>query len=390
MLSILQYACFSLCAFALVYQAVTCAMAIARCRSDKIRRPPIVRPPITVVRPLRGLEVFSHETLQSTFDIDYPEYEILFCVADRNDPVVPLLQRLIRDNPERDVSILIGVENLGQNPKLNNMAKGFRSARFEYIVFVDSNVFTPADYLDQLVNALETGAGMVSAPPVGSVPRGFWAELECAFLNSYQARIQYAVDCLGMGFAQGKTLFFKTSDLENGGLARLASDPAEDAAATKMMRSKGKHVRLAGPFLQLIGPRSFAQVWQRQIRWARLRRASFPLLFVPEIFAGVIPPMLAFLVGIYSYGLISPALIIGFIVVWYLPEIILLRAARWSFSLPALMLRDALLPAVFITGCASRDFEWHGKAMTTAREEKSPVILTSVRRKHLWARLAGR
>lgn len=376
MLEFLQYACLSAAIGALLYQMTSCALALARCQLAKSHHPPSARPPITVVRPLRGLEAHSRETIGSTFAIDYPDYEILFCVADREDPVIPLVHAIIAECPQRDASILIGLDRLGDNPKLNNMAKGFHAARFEHIVFVDSNVFTPAGYLDQLIGKLEHGAGMVSAPPVGLAPDGFWAELECAFLNSYQARIQYAVDCLGMGFAQGKTLFFRKADLENGGLARLASEPAEDAAATKMIRAKGRRIRLAGPFPQLIGRRSFSQVWQRQVRWARLRRASFPAYFLPEIFAGILPPFGAFIAGAGALGIpLLPASLV-FMALWYAPELALCRMARWPLSLPAMLLRDLLLPVIFLAGSIGNNFEWHGHRMSAAKTSKALPIHT--------------
>jgi ceramide glucosyltransferase len=215
--------------------------------------------------------------------------------------------------------------------------------------------------------ALESGAGMVSAPPVGQAPSGFWAEIECAFLNSYQARMQYAIDSIGWGFAQGKTLFFRRSDLDHGGLEQLASEPAEDAAATRMMQARGERVRLAGPFAQLIGPRTPTQVWKRQVRWARLRRASFPHFFAPEILAGLLPPLLALLYGLSELGLPSAAAASAFVVLWYAPELLLQQLARWPRSLTALLLRDLMLPIVFAAGVTGRSFEWHGRQMSIAR-----------------------
>jgi ceramide glucosyltransferase len=359
-MDILAYACLAFSAIALACQSGTCALAYLRCRPRDRRAAPGSRPPITVVRPLCGLEHYSRETLRSTFLIDYPDYEVLFCVADEGDPIVRLAHAVMAEHPERPARVLIGKDLLGENPKLNNMAKGFREARYDHIVFVDSNLFTPVDYLDQLMHALEMGAGMVSAPPVGLAPLGFWAEVECAFLNAYQARIQYAVDTLGFGFAQGKTLFFRREDLDHGGLARLASEPAEDAAATKMMQSKGRRIRLAGPFPQLIGPRSLSQMWKRQVRWARLRRATFPLHYAAEILAGPVPPLLALLLGGNMMGLDALNLVFAFLMLWYLPEGVLSRAARWPRLFPAVLLRDLMLPALFIAGCAGSSFEWHG------------------------------
>lgn len=387
---VLGFACLTLAAAAVAVQYASSFLAAQRCRRGRRPPAPAQRPPVTLVRPLCGLEPFSRETLSSTFAIDYPAVEILFCVEDGDDPVLPLVRTILAEHPGRDARILIGADSVGANPKLNNMTKGFRQSSFEHIVFVDSNVFTPPDYLDQLMATLHQGAGMVTAPPVGGAPVGFWADLECAFLNSYQARMQYAVDTLGHGFAQGKTLCFHRADLDNGGFARLAEEPAEDAAATRMMMACGRRIRLAGPFAQLIGPRSATQVWKRQLRWARLRRASFPLLFAPECLAGLVPPLLALLVGLASLGLASAGAAGAFIALWYLPELLLLRVAGWPRSLPALLLRDLMLPMIFVAGCAGSSFEWHGRPMSASRRSGPASRLARMHPRLLWGRLASR
>jgi ceramide glucosyltransferase len=373
-MDILAYACLAFSAIALACQAGSCAIAILRCRPRTQRLEAARRPPITIVRPLCGLEHYSRETLGSSFLIDYPDYEVLFCVAEESDSIVRLAHEVIAEHPERPARVLIGKDALGENPKLNNMAKGFREARFEHIVFVDSNLYTPADYLDQLMHKLDQGAGMVSAPPIGLAPQGFWAEVECAFLNAYQARMQYAADTLGFGFAQGKTLFFRREDLEHGGLARLATEPAEDAAATRMMRAKGRRIRLAGPFPQLIGPRAFSQMWKRQVRWARLRRATFPLPYAAEVLAGPLPPLLALHVGASVAALDTMGLSLVFLALWYGPEWMLTRAADWPRPLAATLLRDLMLPAVFIAGCAGRSFEWHGHRIGSPTRSSQRLI----------------
>ena len=387
---VLGFAFLAFAAAALSFQLFSSGLAIYRCRRQRPAAVPRHRPPVTLVRPLCGLEHFSEATLRSSFTIDYPDYEILFCVADADDPILPLARAMVAGHPSHDARVLVGEEAVGANPKLNNMAKGFRQSKHQHIVFADSNLFTPPDYLDQLMAALETGAGMVSAPPAGYAPLGFWAELECAFLNTYQARMQYAIDTLGHGFAQGKTLCFHRADLDHGGLAQLAAEPAEDAAATRMMQAKGRTIRLAGPFPQLVGPRTAAQVWKRHVRWARLRRASFPLLFAPEILAGLLPPLAALIAGLCLVGDAAPLAVLAFGAVWYLPELLLQRVAGWPRSLAALLLRDVLLPLVFIAGCVGTRFEWHGKTMTANRPEQRAPRLARMHPKLLWARLASR
>ena len=175
------------------------------------------------------------------------------------------------------------------------MLKGWRAAANDRIVMADSNVLMPRDYMQRLLATCRPDTGMVSAPPIGSHPRGFWAQMECVFLNTYQARWQYTADTIGLGFAQGKTLFYRRSDIEAaGGLRALAAEAAEDAASTKIMRASGKRVRLVdAPFEQPLGERERGDVWDRQVRWARLRRDSFRAFYCLEIASGAVLPLLA-------------------------------------------------------------------------------------------------
>ena len=125
------------------------------------------------------------------------------------------------------------------------MLKGWRAAAHDWIVIADSNVLMPPDYIQRLFASWRADTGLVASPPVGCMPHGFWAEIECAFLNTYQARWQYFADTLGFGFAQGKTMFWRRAVLEHaGGIRALAADPAEDAASTKIVRAAGLKVRL--------------------------------------------------------------------------------------------------------------------------------------------------
>jgi ceramide glucosyltransferase len=332
------------------------------------------------VRPLCGLEPFSADTLEASFTIDWPEYEVLFCVADANDPIIGLAQAAIARHPDVPSRLLIGAERVSTNPKLNNMASGWRAARYDIIVFTDANLLVGRDYLHRLMASWRKGAGMVTAPAFGDRPQGFWADVECAMLNAYQVRIQYAVDTLGSGFAQGKSLMFRRRDLECGGFEELASEPAEDAAATKMMHARNASLAVAGPpYAQLLGRKTFRQVWNRHLRWARLRRASFPALFAPEIFSGILPPLAALVFIAVELGW-SPWLAgLGLVCVWYIPEFLLSRIAGWPLSwtsLPAVILRDAMLPALYCSAFSGSSVAWNGNqvALNAVRKKRRLVL----------------
>lgn len=370
-MTIALWAASALLAFTAGIHFTSIALAIPRCRKQRLPLPaPDNAPRVSLIRPACGLENHIEATLRSTFDLDYPHYEIIFCVAVAHDPVVPLIRQLMADYPHIAAHLLIGDERIGQNPKLNNVYKGWRAAAHDWIVIADSNVLMPHDYIQRLLGAWRADTGLVCSPPIGRHPAGFWAELECAFLNGYQARFQYAADSVGFGFAQGKTMLWHRRLLQQaGGIRALSAEPAEDAAATKVVRGSGLRVRLVdAPFAQLLGRRNAGEVWRRQVRWARLRRASFMLLFMPEILSGGLAPIAA--AAFLASATDAPfAGVLAVAVLWYGGEAILVRTAGWHLTArsPVLwILRDVLLPVLWIQGWIGNSFVWRGNAMRTA------------------------
>jgi len=337
-------------------------------------------PPVSLVRPLCGIDNYAADTLRSTFDLDYPHYEILFCVASASDPVVPLAEALIAAHPGANARLLVGDERISSNPKLNNLVKGWSAAAHRWIVIADSNVLMPRNYIRQLFASWRPNTGLVASPPIGCRPLGFWAEIECAFLNTYQARWQYVADAAGFGFAQGKTMLWRRADLASaGGIAALAKEVAEDAAATKIVRSAGRKVSLVDkPLPQPLGRRGAAEVLNRQLRWARLRRDSFLIYFLPEILSGGVLPIIA--VGIVGQAVGVPAApsVAAMAALWYGGEMVLAASASWHcpllFPLYGLV-RDLLLPVIFIKALRGNAFVWRGNAMQVGRSQPHAVTV---------------
>jgi len=322
--------------------------------------------PVSLVRPLHGIEAFSDEMLARSFALAYPAYELIFCVADPDDPIVPRVQGLIAAHPQVPARLILGDERVSDNPKLNNCLRGWRAAAHDWVVLADSNVAMPPDYLQRLQAAWRDETGLVCSTPAGARPGSFMAEVECAFLNTLQARWQYAAEAFGLGFAQGKSMLWHKPFLEaRGGLQALASEIAEDAAATKLVRAAGKRVHLvASPFEQPLGPRGFREVWARQLRWARLRRVTFPLFFAPEIGSGVLLP--ALLVALWSGSPVGFAGAAVLAALCYAAEYRLAIRAGWHRAprmLAAFLVRDALIPAIWLGAWVQSAIVWRGNAM---------------------------
>jgi ceramide glucosyltransferase len=362
----------SICATAVLVQIASALVAALRMRSVPGRVPvPQHAPAVSLIRPVCGLENFSQETLGSAFRLDYPSYEIIFCVEQESDAIVPVVNRLIAAHPNVRAQLTIGKDRISANPKLNNIVKGWRTAAHDWVVIADSNVLMPRDYIQRLLTTWQPDTGLVCSPPVGCLPDGVLAELECAFLNTYQARWQCVADSAGHGFAQGKTMLWRRDVLERaGGIRALASELAEDAASTKVVRKLGLRVRIVGrPFLQPLGRRTAIEVWRRQVRWARLRRDSFTSLFGLEVFAGIVPALVAGAIAAGTAGLPVMPCLLALGTVWYAAEAWLCLAAGWQLSRrsPLIWLtRDLLLPVLWAASWLGRDFVWRNTPMRIA------------------------
>lgn len=317
---------------------------------------------VTLLRPVCGVDSFDAVTLESSFHLDWPRYEIIFCAGREDDAAIPLVRDLMARNPGIPCRLLVGEDRVSGNPKLNNLAKGWRAAAGERVVMADANLLLPADYIDRLMAVDAPDVGLVSSPPIGTEAQGIWGELEAAFLNGNQARLQLLADELHIGFAQGKTLMWSREFLErNGGMRALGRNLAEDVAATKLVRAAGRRVRLSHlPFAQPIGRRSLSAVWGRQVRWSKVRRDGFAALFLIEPLNGAVLPILlaAAAVGPWGAAVVAAA--------FYGAELALCWRMGWpvrALSLPAMLMRDAIMPLVWVASFKGRGIVWRGTSM---------------------------
>jgi ceramide glucosyltransferase len=373
----LFYLCSGLCAFILFMNVISGLIMARRCRARPRNLPaPPDAPPVSIVRPLRGIEPFSLETLGATFELDYPHYEIIFCVQSPGDPIIPLVEKMIADHPELAARLLVGDDYVSVNPKLNNCVKGWEAARYDHIILADSNALPPRDYIQSLLAAFRADTALTISMPIGSRPGNFWACVECAILNTFQARWQYGAEAIGAGFAQGKNMMWRREVLDRaGGIRALAAEVAEDAASTKIVRAQKMNVRLVDmPFEQPLGDRTLREVYARHARWARLRRATFPLHYAPEFMNGSF--MAAVLGAIAATQTdLNPALVAALIVTaLHGGEMMLARICGftldWRTPL-ALLARDLLLPVIFVDGLLVDSFTWHGNEMTVRELEET-------------------
>src|SRR5208337_2188279 len=160
---IAEYVFLLVATFPFIYYLITLYSSWRFFRADKSAPlKPEFTPPVSNVKPIRGLDPDAYENFASLCRQDYPDYEILFCVDDREDPVLPVIEKLRDDFPGREIRVLFGSGREATNDKVAKLARLVSEARHEHVVISDSDVRVRPDYLRRVVAPL-------ADPKVGAV-----------------------------------------------------------------------------------------------------------------------------------------------------------------------------------------------------------------------------
>jgi len=242
------------------------------------RRPkklPVFTPPVTIFKPLKGHDEGLEENLRSFFRLDYPTFQLLFCVADTNDPAIPVVQRLLAEFPEQDARLIIGCPAFGLNPKVESLAAMDRYRKHDTLLISDSNVRVRPSYLRETTCYLaEPGVGLVTNlfAGVGEVQTG--AVLENLELNGFIAGGVASASLLGITCVVGKSMLMPVRALEAaGGFAAVRNLLAEDQVIGMRVRNAGFSIRLSHHVVENVNHvRGFRWFLNRHSRWFKIRR----------------------------------------------------------------------------------------------------------------------
>ena len=286
-------------------QVASIALAARKCRKPRRRLAAAPdAPPVTVGPAFVRVETFSETTLEAAFALDYPDYELIFCLAHADDPAALLARRAMARHPDRKASLLVGDERPSANPKLNNVVKGWKAARNAWIIIANSNVLMPPDYIQRMMagwrNTSESSARRrLARPPSRWRPK--WSAL-------FSTRMRRA----GSTRPTPAASVSRKASRCCGGATSSRRAAASNGSATRSLKTLQRpswsaaptcgHASTAGPFDQPLGRRAWSEVWGRQARWARLRRATFPLFFAPELFTSGLLAIIAGAFGATAFG----------------------------------------------------------------------------------------
>lgn len=252
--------------------------------------------PISVLKPLKGVDEGLYENLVALARQDYPNFEILCGAEDPDDPALEIARRVQREFPEVRIHVAARLTPEGLNPKVRLLRALSAVAHHEWILVSDSNVRPGPQYLREIRACQEaTRADLVHNLLAGVGAKSVGARLENLHMNGWIASSIAFCDAGQNPCVIGKSMLFKKSSLEQvGGFAGVRDILAEDYILGERFTRAGFKVVLSPHVLPVVsGSRDLSVFWNRHVRWGQLRRWIAPTFFFGEIIVNPLPWFLA-------------------------------------------------------------------------------------------------
>lgn len=338
------------------------------------KRPPrneSFTPTASILKPVRGLDSGAYENFSSYCRLNYPEYEIIFAASDSDDPVVPVIQQLQEDFPDRQIRLVTGIERLGENNKVNNLCRLVKEAKYDLLVMTDSDVRVEPDYLREV-------ASPFANPAVGAVT----AFARCAGGGTLPADLSMLDLCTDsipsalvarklegkVKFAFGLTMATTKKHLaEIGGWERMVNHHSDDFELGNRIARKGYRVEFMRDAVSMVvSKESLGDFLAHELRWSIGLRNVRPIAYVgmtlthglPWAVIGAIVAGMAGWSGL-AISYVAAYLILRLTLAW--------TAGVWGLSdgliakkLWLVPLRDALVAGVWFVGFFCNKIHWRG------------------------------
>jgi ceramide glucosyltransferase len=288
-----RYAVLLLAAAPLLYYALATLAAYRFFKHERLRILPDYFPPVSVLKPVRGVDFGSYENFASFCRQEYPQYEILFAVNNDADPAVPLIRQIMAEFTDRKIRLLVSAEPLGANRKVNNLARLAREAQNDILVLTDGDVRVGPRFLREVVAPLaERNTGAVTCFYRSIAEKNLGAEIEAVGASSdFFAGVLMAEWTEGISFALGAAIATTREWLgKMGGFESIADSLADDYELGNRIAKAGGKVVLSREAVWTMYPhQSLRSFWDHQVRWARTVRLCRPLSYMGLLFTQGLP-----------------------------------------------------------------------------------------------------
>ena len=325
-------------------------------------------PPVSILKPLKGVDPEIWESFCSHCEQQYAEFELIFGVSDSVDPACEVVRKLQKQYPDRAIKLMVCERVLGANVKVSNLAQMLPEARHDILLVNDSDIRVAPDYLQQVVAPLaDAQIGLVTCLYRAKPARTLGSRLEALGIGTdfVPGVLTARLIEKGLHFGLGSTLAFRRHDLASiGGFESILDYLADDYELGRRIAATGKRVELSPATVATFLPAyTLRQFWQHQLRWSRTIRDARPGGYLGLILTFGLPWALATLIAsrgaTWAWALFavtfSARLLVGVgtaITVLHDRQVL-----RDIFLLPV---RDLLAPFVWAAGLVGNRIHWRG------------------------------
>ncbi len=330
---------------------------------------PAFLPPISILKPVKGVDPEMYDSFRSQCRQDYPEHEVIFGVSNADDPAVEIVKKLMNEFGPKMISLVVCPEILGTNRKVSNLVQMLSTANHEYLIVNDGDIRVDPDYLRRVISPLvDPRMGMVTCLYRGVAGPTLGSRLEALGIGTDFCAGVLAAKTLegGIGFGLGSTLVFRQANLkEIGGFESIVDYLADDYELGKRIADLGLKVKLSDvvvqTYLPAYRPRDF---FAHQLRWARgvrdaRRGGYFGLIFTYGIFWALFG-VAASRGATWSWGALAVTLILRLAVAIAVAGRVLRDRQVWRYFW-LIPLRDLIAVAVWIASLAGNSVVWRGE-----------------------------
>jgi ceramide glucosyltransferase len=237
-------------------------------------------PPVSILKPVRGLDPGAYDNFASFCRQDYPQYEILFCVGDPGDPSMPAIKRLQADFPAVSIRVLFGSGRIAANDKVAKLARLAQEAQYEYLVINDSDVRVQPDYLRSVIAPLaDPKLGAVTCFYVSIGEQSFIEHLQTAgMLSDFYAGLLVARELDGVKFALGPTIATTRTQLAGfGGYQAIENRPGDDLLVGRLIAQQGYQIELSRYTVETVSDyQTLKELLHKRMRWLVVMRHMRP------------------------------------------------------------------------------------------------------------------
>lgn len=272
---------------------LTCVL-IAKAKSALPQKTPTGDwPPVTLLKPVHGLEKNLEQNLRSACRQDYPHYQVVFSVQHKQDPAIPLLRELQAEFGPELVTVVVENHQAGSNGKINNLIGGLAHARHDVLVISDSDIWLRPDYLKTIVAPLEDqNVGFVCTLYRAVMADTWFEKMELLTINAeLTPNIMFALVTGSAKFCLGASTALRRSTLDEiGGLSSVADYLVEDYEMGRRIWSQGKRMVCLPYFVDTtVDLKTAAAWWNHLVYWDQNNRAARPVALFSTIIIRPVP-----------------------------------------------------------------------------------------------------